>query len=225
MTDAVFLMITYALLNLSNIAFNSLYPIYASAPRPTGRAMSPKEIGLMLSLSGGVGIMFQAFLFSPIQSKLGNVWSYRSSFVGFVVAFFAMPLVGISESASKGWMWAELSAALLVKSVSVVAGLTCAMLLITNASPKPNTLGVLNGMAQTLSAGGRAIGPFVSGALFTAGFKMDGGEWLSWGLFGGIALAGLGLSFALRWPRFDSDEAEPLLGDESPERGNWRGRQ
>ncbi|KAA8904959.1 major facilitator superfamily domain-containing protein [Sphaerosporella brunnea] len=214
----IFLMITYALFNLSNIAFNSLYPIYTSAPRPVGRAMSPEEIGLMLSLSGGIGIFFQAFLFTPIQKRLGNIWSYRAAFLGFVVSFIAMPLVGRNEDEPKAWLYTELSATLLVKSISAVGGLTCAMLLITNASPKPSTLGTLNGLAQTLSAGGRAFAPFVSGALFTAGFKMKGGEWLPWGLFGGIALLGLGLSFGLSWPGFESDdeEAEPLLPGHSP---------
>jgi MFS family permease len=220
-------MITYALFNLSNIAFNSLYPIYTSSPSPTGLAMSPEEIGLMLSLAGGVGIFFQAFLFSPIQAKLGNVWSYRAAFLGFVISFFAMPLVGMGEAVPKGVMLVGLGAALLVKSVSAVGGLTCAMLLITNASPKTSTLGTLNGLAQTLSAGGRAVGPFVSGALFSTGFKLKHGEWLPWGLFGGIALVGFGLSFALRWPGFETEggeEAEPLLDDETLERGNgsWR---
>ncbi|KAF8250546.1 MFS general substrate transporter [Wilcoxina mikolae CBS 423.85] len=194
----VLLLITYTLFNLNNIAFNSLYPIYVSAPRPTGRELSPKEIGLSLSFAGAVGIGFQAFLFNHIHGKFGNVWCYRFAFVGFIISFFGMPLVGINKSASKERIWAELSFALLLKSISTVGGLTCAMLLLTNASPKASTLGTLNGLAQTLSAGGRAVGPFVSGALFTAGFRMRGGEWLPWGVFGGVALVGAAFTMGLR---------------------------
>jgi hypothetical protein len=135
----IILMITYAMFSLNNIAFNSLYPIYASAPRPTGRGLSPKEIGLSLSYAGAVAIIFQAFLFTPIQSRLGNIWSYRFGFLGFVVTFFAMPFVGLhdpSGSSERLIFWAELGVTLLVKTVVTVGGLTCAMLLITNASPK-----------------------------------------------------------------------------------------
>lgn len=202
----VALMGTYAVFNLSNIAFNSLYPIYTAAPRPTGRELSPKEIGLSLGFAGAVAILFQAFMFNQMHDRFGNVWCYRSAFFGFAIAFLGMPLVGISASSTKAWIWVELSLALLVKSVSAVGGLTCAMLLITNASPKASTLGMLNGLAQTLSAGGRAVGPFLSGALFTAGFRKAGGEWLAWGVFGGIAILGLGFSFALRLKRLESDD-------------------
>jgi len=194
----VLLMTIYTLFNLNNIAFNSLYPIYVSAPRPIGRELSPKEIGLSLSFAGTVGIGFQAFMFNHIHEKFGNLWCYRFAFVGFIISFIGMPLVGIKESASKGRIWAELSFALLVKSISTVGGLTCAMLLITNASPKTSTLGTLNGLAQTLSAGGRAVGPFVSGALFTVGFRMTRGEWLPWGVFGGMALVGTLFTMGLR---------------------------
>ncbi|KAH0613873.1 uncharacterized protein H6S33_005759 [Morchella sextelata] len=68
------------------------------------------------------------------------------------------------------------------------------MLLITNGSPNASTLGTLNGLAQTLSAGGRAIGPLVSGGLFTAATTVPKGEFLAWGVFGGIAGVGLILS-------------------------------
>ncbi|KAI5820593.1 major facilitator superfamily domain-containing protein [Pyronema omphalodes] len=212
----VLLLITYTLFNLSNIAFNSLYPIYTSAPRPAGRELTPKEIGLSLSFAGAVAIAFQAFMFSYLHDKFGNVWSYRFAFVGFLISFLGMPLVGINPSTTRPWVYAELSFMLLVKSAAAVGGLTCAMLLLTNASPKASTLGTLNGLAQTLSAGGRAVGPFVSGALFTAGFKKPRGEWLPWGVFAGIALLGLGLSFFLKQSELeheDSEETEPLVSE------------
>lgn len=214
----IILLATYALFNLVNVAFNSLYPIYAAGPRPTGRELSPKEIGLSLSFAGAVAIAFQAVLFSPAQGRFGNVWCYRFAFFGFIAAHFGMPLVGIQASSSKLRIWVELSLALLVKSVSAVGGLTCAMLLITNASPKAGTLGTLNGAAQTLSAAGRAVGPFVSGALFSVGYSKNGGEVIAWGTFGGVAVLGLGLSFLLRWPKFESDsETGALLGGDEEE--------
>ena len=195
----VVFLITYAIFNLSNVSYNSLYPIFVSSPPPIGRGLSPKEIGFSLSFVGVVSIIFQLLLFGPLLARLGNLWGYRLALGGFVAAFWATPFVGYIDSAdgqsAKILPWIELYSVLLLKTVAAVVGLTCAMLLITNASPKPSTLGTLNGLAQTLSAGGRAIGPLISGGLFTLSAGVaNGGELLAWGVFGGVAGIGLGLS-------------------------------
>jgi hypothetical protein len=60
-------------------------------------------------------------------------------------------------------------------------------------------LGALNGLAQTLSAAGRAVGPFVSGGLFSVAVRVrPKGEALAFGTFGGIAFLGFLLSFGIR---------------------------
>jgi hypothetical protein len=80
------------------------------------------------------------------------------------------------------------------------------LLLITNSAPSHAVLGTLNGLAQTLSAGGRAVGPFVSGALFTAATKFEGkGELLAFGIFGGISFIGFLLSFGIRGAGLEAD--------------------
>ena len=60
-------------------------------------------------------------------------------------------------------------------------------------------LGRLNGLAQTLSAAGRAAGPFLSGGLFSLATRVQPkGEALAFGLFGGIAFVGFLVSFGIR---------------------------
>jgi hypothetical protein len=60
-------------------------------------------------------------------------------------------------------------------------------------------LGTLNGLAQTLSAAGRSVGPFISGALFTAATSIrPKGEALAFGIFAGISFVGFVLSFGIR---------------------------
>lgn len=96
---------------------------------------------------------------------------------------------------------------------------------ITNSAPNHNVLGTLNGLAQTLSAAGRAAGPFLSGSLFTAATKVrPKGEVLPFGAFAGIALVGFFLSLGIRgerleaedWSDSDSDSEE----DEDEEAGD-----
>ena len=213
----ILLLTTYTIFNLSNIAFNSLYPIYASAPYPIGRALTPREIGLSLGFSGAVACVFQAALFTRIQNALGNRWSYRLAFFGVCISLFAMPFVGRTDP-SKLKLAFELGLTLLLKTIATVGGLTCAMLLITNASPKASTLGMLNGIAQTLSAGGRAVGPLVSGGLFTASDGVRNGEFIAWWVFGGVACVGAACACVLHGRNLEGHEGEPLLDEETQER-------
>lgn len=65
---------------------------------------------------------------------------------------------------------------------------------------------MLNGLAQTLSAAGRALGPFLSGGLFTLATRVKPkGEALAFGVFGGIALVGLLLSFGIRGESLEAE--------------------
>ena len=68
-------------------------------------------------------------------------------------------------------------------------------------------LGTLNGLAQTLSAAGRAAGPFLSGGLFTLATQVKPkGEALAFGVFGGIAFIGFLLSFGVRGEGLEAED-------------------
>ncbi len=89
-------------------------------------------------------------------------------------------------------------------------------------------LGTLNGLAQTLSAAGRAAGPFLSGGLFSIATNVrPKGEALAWGVFGGIAFLGWIASFGIRGESLESadwDEENRSLGDgEDDEEGGGVG--
>ncbi|KAL3418805.1 major facilitator superfamily transporter [Phlyctema vagabunda] len=220
--DTILLLSTYLIFQLSNISFNSLYPIFASAPMPTGRDLSPSEIGLSLSFAGIVTIVFQVAIFGKLKDKMGNKATYRAGLFGFFLAMMMMPWVGYKTSSplfgignGKIWLWVEMGFVLLVKTVAAVGGLTSALLLITNSAPSPSVLGTINGLAQTLSAAGRAVGPFLSGGLFSISVGVrPKGEALVWGVFGGIAFLGFLASWGIRgenlecegWTSEDSDE-------------------
>lgn len=74
-------------------------------------------------------------------------------------------------------------------------------------------------MAQTLSALGRSIGPFVSGGLFTLSTNIHPkGEALAWSLFGGLALLGWVGSLFIRADGLESDDWIGAEDDEDEER-------
>ena len=64
----------------------------------------------------------------------------------------------------------------------------------------------MNGLAQSLSAAGRAAGPFLSGGLFTIATKVKPkGEALAFGTFGGVAFLGFLLSFGIQSPALEAE--------------------
>ncbi|KAB5517388.1 major facilitator superfamily transporter [Coniochaeta sp. 2T2.1] len=207
---------TYLVFQLSNISYNSLYPIFASAPLPTGRELGPDTIGLSLSFAGLATIIFQLTLFQPLKQKIGNLGTYRIALLGLAISMALMPWVGYIQEkpwlgigTGKMWLYAELGFILLVKNACAVGGLSSVMLLITNSAPSHEVLGTLNGIAQSLSAAGRSIGPFLSGALFTLSEGVQPkGEALAWGLFAGIALAGWVGTLFIRGHGLESDDWE-----------------
>ncbi|KAJ5768976.1 Major facilitator superfamily domain general substrate transporter [Penicillium odoratum] len=228
--DTLLLLLTYLIFALCNVSFNSLFPIFAQAQPPAGRKLTPSEIGLSQGFAGIVTIIFQICVFNRLRDKMGNRWSYRAGLFGFVLSFLLMPFIGYKSETGKGLtrqsalMAMELCFVLLVKTVASVGGLTSALLLITNSAPNHAVLGALNGLAQALSAGGRALGPFLSGGLFTLTSKIQPkGEAVAFGVFGAVSFVGFVMSFGIRgraleaegWAS-DSDDAAYKSDDDEP---------
>ena len=84
-TPTIIFLLTYAIFSLSNVSYNSLYPIYVSSPPPTGRGLSPKDIGLSLSFVGIATIFLQLILFGPLETRLGNLRVYRFAIGAFEI--------------------------------------------------------------------------------------------------------------------------------------------
>ncbi|KAI1176470.1 major facilitator superfamily domain-containing protein [Nemania sp. FL0916] len=205
---------TSLIFQLSNSSFNSLYPIFAAGRPPTGRNLHADVIGVSLSIAGIFTILFQLFLFPSLKSRMGNVGTYRGSILGFAITMALMPFVGYVDSKppfglgkAKLWLYFELGVILVIKNICAVGGLSSIMLLITNSAPSHASLGRLNGIAQTLSAAGRSVGPFLSGAIFTASTHVHPkGEGLAWGLFAGIALFGWLATYAIHGHGLESTD-------------------
>lgn len=134
----VILLATYLVFQLSNISFNSLYPIFAAASPPAGRDLSPKIIGISLSAAGLATIVFQAFIFQPLKVRLGNLGTYQLSLLGIAIGMVLMPWVGYLDGkplfgigSGKTWLYIELLIVLVIKNICAVGGLSSVMLLVS----------------------------------------------------------------------------------------------
>lgn len=134
----VSILLTYLIFQVVNISFNSLYPIFASAPPPTGRELGPGVIGVSMSLAGLVTILFQISLFEPLKARLGNLGTFRLSLLGLALAMVFMPFVGYQDGnapfgwgSGRSWLLVELGMILVLKNLSAVGGLSCVLLLVS----------------------------------------------------------------------------------------------
>ena len=86
---------------------------------------------------------------------------------------------------------------------------------ITNSAPNHSVLGALNGLAQTLSAAGRAVGPFFAGGLFSLGTHVEPkGEAVAFGVFGGVAFVGFLMTLGIRGANLESEGWDEEEGSE-----------
>lgn len=139
--DTIVLLSTYLVFQLTNISFNSLYPIFASSSQPTGRELSPEEIGLSLAFAGVITIVFQVGVFGKLKENMGNKATYRAGLFLLFLSMMMMPWVGYRDSPAPFgwgdgaiWIWIELGFVLLVKTIASVGGLTSALLLVSSAT-------------------------------------------------------------------------------------------
>ncbi|KAI6244710.1 Major facilitator superfamily multidrug transporter [Erysiphe necator] len=211
--DTLILLGTYLVFQLSNVSFNSLYPIFLSEKEPVGRNLSVESIGLSLSVSGIIAIIFQGIFLEQLKHKIGNKATYRVGLFFLSISMIAMPWISYSHSSpliecgnESLWLWIELGFLLFLKTIAFVGGFTSALLLITNTAHSHSILGTLNGLAQTLSAAGRAIGPILSGSLFSAATrKINSRGILPWTVFGGVAFLSFLASFGIKSSDLESE--------------------
>jgi MFS family permease len=130
---------TYLVFQLANISFNSLYPIFASSPPPTGRKLGPGIIGVSLSLAGLVTILFQLFAFQKLKTRIGNLGTYRYSLLGMAISMALMPWINhlddepiLGLGTGKTWLYGELGVILVLKNICAVGGLSSVMLLVSS---------------------------------------------------------------------------------------------
>lgn len=130
--NTILLLATYSIFQLSNISYNSLYPIFGQASPPTGRGLTPEEIGISLAFAGAATILFQIGIFGRVRDKMGNRITYRACLAGIVLAFMLTPWVGYKSKskASQDWLYVELGVVLLIRSLAAVGCSTSALLLV-----------------------------------------------------------------------------------------------
>ncbi|RMZ88236.1 hypothetical protein DV736_g4525, partial [Chaetothyriales sp. CBS 134916] len=168
-----------------------------------GLGLSTEQLGLATAVIGIVGLPLQLLVYPSINERLGTLTSFKLFLPFSVVSYTLLPYLAllpsfISSGRLPSWtLWPCLSTVLILQVISRTFALPSATILVNNCSPGRECLGTIHGVAQSVSSGGRMMGPLIGGAV--QGWGLDnncvGAVW--WGM-ACVAGANWALLWALR---------------------------
>lgn len=212
--NVILTLLSHHLLALHVSTFNAL--IFILLPAPTspnekshlpflftgGLGLSTEQVGLATAIIGVIGLPLQLLLYPRLQDRLGTLKSYRVFLPASILAYAFIPFLSLLPSSSlpKWLLWPFLTIVLGLQVLSRTFALPSAAILVNNASPSPASLGTIHGLAQSVSSGGRTMGPVVGGWVLGWGLRANciGGVW--WGM---AVIAGV--NWCLLWTLYEGD--------------------
>jgi hypothetical protein len=90
-------LLIYLAFQVSNISFNSLYPIYAADAPPTGSGLPSDVICVALFIAWIFTILLQLIVFPPLKVRLGNLTTYHGSPLSLAINMALMPFTGYRD--------------------------------------------------------------------------------------------------------------------------------
>ena len=171
----------YTFLAMHSVAFDQLLPIFMHYPLQSrkdpdihlplkfagGFGITSSRIGLLFTIYGVVGMFIQFAIFPPFARRFGVLNCLKACLLTFPLIYLCTPFTSLlpTSSSRQGFMMALM----LVKCFCAIFSFPCSTILLTNSAVSLKILGTLNGVATSISALGRASGPALAGATFTAG--------------------------------------------------------
>ncbi|KAF2099108.1 MFS general substrate transporter, partial [Rhizodiscina lignyota] len=191
-------LLAYFFLGMHGVTYNQLLPVFLHLPTKRddvelpfkfggGFGLESGRIGLIFTLFGVFSMLCQFTLFPYVSQRFGVLNCYRACTFLFPITYFITPFTVLMPTPLT--QQGAVLGVLLFKALADVFAFPCNTILLTNSANSVRILGTLNGVGTSLSAIGRAIGPYVVGRTFTWGVDI-GYVVIAWWLLAGIAIIG-----------------------------------
>lgn len=225
-------LLVYTLLALHSMGYDALLPVYMRFPSlrtPSDYTMAPSpdhplrfaagfsldhfSIGLLSTGYGVFGMLIQFFVFPYVAREFGVLYCLKWCACAFPLAYLLMPFTALLPT--QEWQVGVCFAIMVLKCFCGIFAFPCSTILLTNSAPSVRELATLNGFATAFSAVGRAAGPAMGGAMFTAGVNR-GYIIAPWWFLAAVAvLAALPVFWLVEGDGFGGDDGE--VSDEEDE--------
>ncbi|KAJ8588084.1 MFS multidrug-resistance DHA1 sub-family [Rhizopogon salebrosus TDB-379] len=189
----------YAALALFDISLRALIPVFYATPVDLGGlGLDPPQIGNILAVFGISNGLFQVFFFAWLHGRFGTraLFTFGNALgvpiiTGFPIINMLGRMYGIGMTV---WFAVGLQLALSIPSNMCFA---CGAMYVAAASPNRASLGATNGLAQTLAACARIIGPACTMFMFSFSVKDPSNSWTIYYFMMVLAFLAIGASSLL----------------------------
>jgi hypothetical protein len=213
------------------MVFDSLLPVFLSTNPPDhkmpislpfkfadGFGMDTRTIGVILSVQGIYSMASTHFLFPLITQRLGPLRLFKLMSILYPLLYFFTPYIVLLPESLR---MASVYFIVVWKCTFSTLAYPSNAILITNSAPTTLTLGTINGAAASTASLCRALGPIISGLLYSMGWE-NGYSGLSWWVTGLITIGGAYVGLKITEPRGRMDEKLDIEATPVPQ-GVWDG--
>ncbi|KAG1791879.1 major facilitator superfamily domain-containing protein [Suillus plorans] len=192
-------MSNHATLALLDIALRTLIPVFYSTPvNMGGLGLDPPRIGNILAVFGIANGLFQVFFFARLHDRFGTKLVYTCGVASSVPTIIAFPIINMLSRTygidATVWFAVGLQ---LTMSIALNMCYSCGSMYIAAASPNRASLGATNGVAHTVAACVRIIGPASAMSMFSFSVRDPYYAWAVYYFMMMLGLLAIGVSFLL----------------------------
>jgi hypothetical protein len=184
---------------------NHIFITYQQTP-------ASQRIGLLYTITGIIGMLIQFLIFPPVTRRYGSLICLKIPALVYPIMYLITPFIVLIETDAARQIVVFLL--MLAKLTAVVFSFPSCTILLTNSASSLSVLGTLNGVATSVSAIGRGIGPAVVGWAFSLGVKA-GYMIVPWWILALMAILG---AIPIFWIiETDGFQGNPTTEDETDE--------
>ena len=173
-------LLSYFILAIHGIAHDQLLPVMMHLPTNNdpvhlphkfskGLGLESGRIGVLFMLYGVIGVIGQFLIFPVVTTRYGALACMRACTFALPIVYLVTPYIVLLSTPLT--QQGGVLVIMFFKSMCNVFAYPCITILLTNSARSLKVLGTLNGVATSLAAVGRSIGPLASGRLFTWGVE------------------------------------------------------
>ncbi|KAK2768392.1 hypothetical protein FQN54_000247 [Arachnomyces sp. PD_36] len=221
---------SYAALAMHSIAFDAILPVFLNRPYEevennpkielpfkfvSGFDIQSQRIGLLYTITGIIGMLIQFLIFPPVTRRYGSLACFKLSALSYPFLYAIIPFTVLIPTDLARQI--VVFAIMMIKLIAVIFSFPSCTILLTNSASSLSVLGTLNGIATSVSAIGRGIGPAVVGWAFSRGVEA-GYMIVPWWVLAILAVAGA-------VPIFWIVETDGFHGNSAKEEGDGEGEE
>lgn len=156
-----------------------------------GLGLSTKDVGVIMTFQGLIALVVQGVIFPLMASYLGIWRTFIAVTIAHPIAYFIVPWLVFLPG---NLLYPGIYACLTIRNLTSIVAYPILLILIKEASPAPNCLGKINGLAASTGAACRTMAAPIAGFLYGVGIQIDFTA-LAWWASSVVALVGVVQAF------------------------------